>query len=330
MQTRLKCLSLVLGLLSGTVAAAPPQPPAASKQKPAPQVPPPAATPATAPEIPQQPPRIVMLRLGKDELTVADFMNYLQKNPSLLRSSKTEKGKASTIRQMLSDKLIREAIITEGLVPNAKRDDEQAMLKGYHELEKAHFPAPPPPSDSEAQAFYDQHRDEYGIPVMWRISQIQFRLPAKATDEQKKIVREKAEAALKRLNAGESFATVAADKTENLAARERKGDLGFLPLSFLSWMKEGPQAMKLNEPTGIVESPLGLEILMKTDERTERITPFEKVKDRVKDRMVHEGQERLKEVYLAELVEKTPITIVQEDLKTLFPEGVFRKAASTP
>ena len=271
-----------------------------------------------------QPPRVVMVRIGKDEITVQDFMSYLQANSSSIKQALTPTGKVRALRAMVGDRLIRDEILRRGLVPKDQQDDHQAMLKGYRELAAQHFPRPAPPSEEEARAFYEQHRGEYGIPAMRRISQIEFKFPRGADEEHKAPARQKAEAALQRLQRGEAFDKLAAELTENRDARSRNGDLGFLPVPFL---KDEVRESTLGQYTGVLEALTAFEILMATDERPELISPFEQVKGRIEQRMVEEGQQRLRDVYVAELARQHPVTVVEDELKPLFPDGFFPSPA---
>lgn len=273
---------------------------------------------------PATPPKVVMLRMGKDEITVQDYVTYLQANQGLIKSSATPAGKARTLKSIVSDMLIKREIFRKGLVPKAQEEDHQAMLKGYRELASMYFPRPAPPPEGETRAFYELHRADYGIPAMRRISQIEFKIQKGGGDAKKAEARQKAEGALRRLEAGEAFDKVAGEVTENKDARARNGDLGFLPQP---WLRDEVRNLKVGQRTGVIETPAAFEIMMPTDDRAALISPFEEVKARVEQRIIDEGQDRLKDAYLAELTQQTPIVIVQEELKPLFPEGLFPKKA---
>lgn len=288
--------------------------------------PPPAVTGSGSPYAPNvggEPPHIVMVTVGGEEITIKDYLAYVQANMDRAREGETQEGKAAVVKALVSDRILRKQIIKEGLVPKAKEDDDKAMIAGYRKLAEKHFPPPPPPSAEEARAYYEAHRDEYGIPVMWRVSQIQFRVSHGASVEMRDKVKAKADAALQRIKNGEDFGKVAAELTEYSDGRSRRGDLGFLPLAALPLPKEVLAAMKLDEPTGVVDTPSGYEILMKTDQRPERISPFEQVKERVEKKMIAQGQAQMRDAYLAEVTRDEPVVVVQDLLKPYFPKGMF-------
>ncbi len=274
-----------------------------------------------------QPPRVVMVRVGEKEVTVQDFMGYLQTNQGYLPGATNPAGRAKALKAMVSDMLIRQEIRRRGLVPKDKLEDDQAMLKAYRELSEREFPLPPPRPEEEARAYYQQHRLDYGIPPLRRISQIEFKIRKGITDAQKAELREKAAAALRRLESGEAFAKVAADLSDNKETRAQGGDLGFMPVT---WLPEELRNLPKGQASGVIEQALALEILVWTDERPEMISPFEEVKSRVATRMQQEAQDRAKDLYLAKLTAKTPVTIVQEEYKPLFPKGMFPGGEAAP
>jgi len=108
-------------------------------------------------------------------------------------------------------------------------------------------------------AYYQAHPERFGIPEMVRVSQIQFAVPEKRHGRPKKPdAKSRAEAAFKRLEAGEDFGTVAAQLTENKLARLPRGDLGFIGIDQSDWLHKATASLKQGERTGVLESPGGL------------------------------------------------------------------------
>ncbi|RMD69643.1 MAG: peptidylprolyl isomerase, partial [Gammaproteobacteria bacterium] len=245
---------------------------------------------------PKKPPKVVMVRVDGEEITVADFMQYISKDARRVYQAVDPKGKVQLVRQMIIDRLLKLAMKKEGLLPeNPTQDDYR---KAYEKLSAKHFPLPPPPSEEEAYRYYLEHQDLFGIPEMVRVSQIQFRVSPNASAEEKAKVKRKAEEALKRLEAGEPFEKLAAELTENPHAKLTKGDLGFLPRRGDPWLEKALDDLKVGEHTGVIESPVGYEILKITDVRKGIVAPFPNVKDKVIQRMRLEGRQKALMAYI--------------------------------
>ncbi|RMD69137.1 MAG: peptidylprolyl isomerase [Gammaproteobacteria bacterium] len=271
----------------------------------------------TAGAKPKAMPKVVMAKVGDEEITVEDFMRFISKDASRVRLAVDPRGKAKLLRQMIADRLLKKAVEKEGLLPEnpTPRDYQEAFKK----LEAKHFPLPPPPSDEEAYRYYLEHKDQFGIPEMVRVSQILFRVPKGASKEEREKVRKKAEEVLKRLEAGEPFEKLAAEFTENPMGKVTHGDLGFLPRKGDPWLEKALDDLKVGEHTGVIESPAGYEILMITDRREGMVAPFPNVKNQVIQRMRLEKRQEAFRAYLKELEKTFPVVIEMEDLKDAMP-----------
>jgi len=281
------------------------------------------AVPAKEESTAKQPPRVVMLRIDGQDVTVQDYVNFLQRNTSYVHSSMTPEGKADAVRAVIANVLLQEDIKRKGLMPDSDKPTAAKLGLAYTKLAEQYFPLPPLPDEKEAYQYYLDHQNDFGIPEMVRVSQIQFRVPENASEEQKAAAKKRADAALKRLEAGEPFAQLAGELTENPQAKLPQGDLGFLPRERDRWLKAAIQGLKVGEHTKVIESPVGYEILMVTDVREALISPYANVRNKVMRNMRAKAQAKQRDAYVKELAKTAKIEIVQEELKPLFPNGVF-------
>jgi hypothetical protein len=273
-----------------------------------------------------QPPRVVMFRINGEEITVQDYVNFLQVNQSYVRLSMTPEGKAETVRAVVANVLLRDDIMQKGLLPRSEKATPTQLGEAYAKLAKEYFPLPPAPDEKAAYQFYLDHQSEFGIPEMVRISQIQFRVPEGANEEQKAAVKKRAEGALQRLETGESFAKLAGELTENPQAKLPQGDLGFLPSGKDPWLTKAIAGLKEGEHSKVVESPVGYEILMVTHISEGLVAPYANVREKVIQRMRADAQSKKRDAYIEKLARNADITIVQDELKPLFPNGIFPEA----
>lgn len=270
-----------------------------------------------------KPKRVVMVRVNDEEITVEDFVNFLQKNPTHIQAYTSNDGKANAIRSMVANALLRQRMTGDGLLSDSEKVTEEKLKQSYSKFSEKHFPLPPAPAEKAVRRYYLQHQNDFSIPELARVSQVQFRVPEKATPEQKSAARKKAEVALERLKAGEPFAKVAEELTENPAAKTRGGDLGFFPRQEISWLRDALKDLKPGQYSRVIESPAGYEILLFTDVRPRLNSTYEDVRDKVAQRMQLEAQSKARKAYLDRLSKEAKIQIVQEELKPLFPKGIF-------
>lgn len=294
-----------------------------SPSAPVPAATPPAST-ATPPEqaAPTAVPEVVMAQVAGNKITVEQFMQYITQDTRLVLKARTVSGKTEILREMILDRLLQEAMIREGLLPKDRVPSNRDYLQAYQQLAKQHFPKPSVvPSEEALYKYYQQHPELFGIPTMVRVSQIQLRIPDNADDAAKAAVKAQAEDTLKRLRAGESFATLAETLTENPQGKVAKGDLGFLQPEKDPWLKKAVEGLTVGQFSEVLESPVGYEIILLTDKRDAMIAPYANVRDSVLQRIQQETQAKTREEYAWKLAKEVGVSIEMPELKGAIPES---------
>jgi parvulin-like peptidyl-prolyl isomerase len=278
------------------------------------------AAPVKPGEATKMPP-VVMARVGTATITVEDFMHFLSKNPSRVREAITIEGKAALLKTAIENRLLLAAMRQDGLIDDDTKSEK--LPAAFNKFAAAHFPLPPVPDEETLRAYYDAHRDDFGIPAAVRLTQIQFRLPDPATEEDKAAARARAEAALKRIEAGEAFGDVAGEVTERPETLANKGDVGFVYHRGHEWLEKALVGLQVGQHTGVLESPAGYDILMLTETRDAEITPFDQAREAVAKKMQEEGQAAARSAYIKKLAATVEINIELDSLKDAYPNGIF-------
>lgn len=125
-------------------------------------------------------------------------------------------------------------------------------------------------TDAQIRNFYNQNRYRFEKPERALVRQILFltfdqNAGAELPEDQQKEKEAAAQAALERVNAGEDFATVAKELSEDEGTKEEGGSLGWIvPGQFGSEMADFDQAVFALQPgenSGVVKSSIGYHIV---------------------------------------------------------------------
>lgn len=159
-------------------------------------------------------------------------------------------------------------------------------------------------SDDEAKNYYDKNKDEF---LQVRASHILIQNSDDegndVSDEQKAKNKEKAQEILDRINAGEDFATLAKEYSEDASA-SKGGDLDFFSKGdMVEPFEEAAFALKVGEVSPeLVETDYGYHIIKKTDEQ---YSEFDDIKEDLKYTLSYEKQNNL----ITDLIEKYNVEV---------------------
>jgi peptidyl-prolyl cis-trans isomerase SurA len=123
-------------------------------------------------------------------------------------------------------------------------------------------------SDQEIENFLRNQSNESESELEYRLSHILITIPSGASDAELKAARDKADDALRRIDAGEDFGDIALRVSDGQQALE-KGDLGWrkggeIPTLFA----DAVSTMKIGDNSGIITSPTGYHIVKLVDKRS--------------------------------------------------------------
>jgi len=152
-------------------------------------------------------------------------------------------------------------------------------------------------SEDELTTYYYHHIKEYTIPARVQVRHILTR------------TREEAENALKRIQAGEDFESVARE----VSIHSSKINGGILPPfsrgTYDKDFEEMAFRLKVGEVSPIVKSSLGYHIIEKTGESPEQIIPLSEVKDKIRDDIIRQKKKKLYEEFIKQLRSEFPVVM---------------------
>jgi len=141
--------------------------------------------------------------------------------------------------------------------------------------------------EDEIEALYAELSDRYDRPERVRARHILLSVPSDASEDEVARVRGEMEAALERIRAGEDFAAVAGEVSEDPGSKSRGGDLGFFGRGqMVPAFEEVAFALEPGELSDIVRTDYGFH-LIRTEERQEAVhRPLAEVREEVAEELL--------------------------------------------
>ncbi|HVV16775.1 MAG TPA: peptidylprolyl isomerase [Polyangia bacterium] len=249
--------------------------------------------------------REVLDRLIDDELIV-------QQAAELKLSISNEQVDASIeeIKKQnnLNDDQLREALRGQGMTMAAYRADLKRQLLRFRVLNIA-VGSKVNISDDEVRAYYERHMKD-GTNVQVRASHVFISIPEGADAQ---VVAEKqaqAQKILERAKAGEDFAKLARESSDDAATRADGGDLGYFGKDMLPKpIEELVFAMQVGDIRGPIRADRGFHVIKLVDRKVKDPKPFDEVKDDIRMQLRQKDMERQTKSYLADLRKKTLVDI---------------------
>lgn len=155
----------------------------------------------------------------------------------------------------------------------------EQMKVAYVELSAEQLKASIKVTDEDAQAYYQDHLDKYSTKGQRKVRHILLK-----DDEAK------AEELLAKLKAGEDFATLAKENSEDVGSAKQGGDLGWIEKGVMDPAFE-EAAFALNakgDISDVVKSDFGYHIIQLEDEKASEPKPYSEVSAEIKSDLVDE------------------------------------------
>ena len=141
-------------------------------------------------------------------------------------------------------------------------------------------------SEADLKEYYTQNKERLGVPEQVRARHILFKVDPAASDDEKNQAKARAEGVLKRVQAGEDFAKLAADHSDDAGSKAKGGDLGYFPPGQMVPEFEG--AAFYTDPgeiSDVVETKYGYHIIKVEDHIDARERSFEEIKAVIREKL---------------------------------------------
>ena len=164
-------------------------------------------------------------------------------------------------------------------------------------------------SDTDAKDFYDKNPDKFAQPESVRASHIL--IMTKDVDETgRKAARTKIDGVLKRAKAGEDFAALAKENSQDPSASQG-GDLGFFPRGrMVPAFDQAVFALKPGEISEVVTTEFGYHIIKLTEKKVGSTVPFEQVKPQIVEYLSNQKKQQRVDSFIDDAKKRARIEVL--------------------
>jgi len=266
------------------------------------------------------------------QFSQAQFENWLRSQGEG-KTSFDEKFRRSLVQTQLQMGVVESAIVTGADLDNAIRLQEQKRTFSYLVIPASRFEDSVTVTDESIKTYYDTHRDafanpeqvqveylelsrsaiaeavmlsdeeierryesqkaNYMTPGQRRASHILIELAEGPSAEQEGEALEEAKSLKERIDAGESFETLAEAHSDDSGSAQQGGDLGFFGKGVMDApFEDAVFSMEEGEISDPIRSSFGFHVIKVTGIRPAGTKPFEEVKERVRRELQLEQAEQ--------------------------------------
>jgi len=165
-------------------------------------------------------------------------------------------------------------------------------------------------SEQAIRDFYDKNKDQVRSPDRMHLRHILIAVNPKASPADKEKAKAKAEDLRKQITGGADFAKLAEANSDDPGSKVRGGDLdwvvaGQTPPAF----EKAAMALKTNEISPVVESPVGFHIIQLLERQAAGVVPYEQAKDRLGMMLKQKQAQELMQAKVKELRAKAKVDV---------------------
>lgn len=170
-------------------------------------------------------------------------------------------------------------------------------------------------SEEEKMKYYKSHLDEFKAPEMVRARHILIAVDKTASPETKAKAKEKADDILKKLRAGEDFAKIASESSDDASTKTKGGDVGFFSKKMImKSLGDAAFSLKPGEISDLIETPYGYEIIKVEEKKASYQEPYEAVKDSIDQKYLQDNMQSENNKYIEKAMKDADAVIYPETI----------------
>jgi parvulin-like peptidyl-prolyl isomerase len=156
--------------------------------------------------------------------------------------------------------------------------------------------------DAEVEQFYEENEDRLTLPEQVRVRHILLTWKPMGTQDDRAAIRKQMEPILERARAGEDFAALAREFSEDSATKGNGGDTGFFYRgTMVPAFEQAAFSLQAGEVSDPVDTVFGVHILKLEGRQEARLLPLEEVREQLRDHVREEKMEAAVDAKVDEL-----------------------------
>jgi parvulin-like peptidyl-prolyl isomerase len=156
--------------------------------------------------------------------------------------------------------------------------------------------------DAEVEQFYEDNEDRLTLPEQVRVRHILLTWKPMGTQDDRAAIRKQMEPILERARAGEDFAALAREFSEDSATKGNGGDTGFFYRgTMVPAFEQIAFSLQAGEVSDPVDTVFGVHILKLEGRQEARLLPLEEVREQLRDHVREEKMEAAVDAKVDEL-----------------------------
>jgi peptidyl-prolyl cis-trans isomerase C len=242
---------------------------------------------------------LVAYRLLKQEVKQRQLAVSDTEVDARINAFKQQAGSEANFREMLRVQQITEAKLRE----DARTDLLVAKFLDQEVNQKVLV------KPTDVATFYEKNPDRFQQGETLRASHILVVVPGGADEKTRGALRARAEAALKAARAGQDFARLARQYSQDSSA-QRGGDLGFFPRGqMVPAFDQAAFALAPGQVSDLVETEFGYHIIKATERRPARVVPFVEAAAQIQEFLEQEQRQEKGKALVDQLKAKGKVQI---------------------
>lgn len=248
-----------------------------------------------------------LVTVANKSITLKDFKNKFSRLPKYYQTV-AQKNKKSLLDDMIVESLFLEDAVRKGI--DKDKEIVDVLIEAKKKIIIAKFVKTEVDdkvkvSEDEMKSFYEEHKDEFKAPEMWRASHILVASEGEAKD------------VLKELSKGSSFEDIARAKSID-ATSSRGGDVGYFRKGqVVPEFENACLGLSVGEQSAIVHTQFGYHIIKLTDKKSEEFEPYESAKPNIENALRLKKRNELFDKLVISLKEKYRVQVEPDALEAL-------------
>ena len=259
----------------------------------------------------------ILVTVANKFITLKDYKDRLSKLPSYYMGI-TEKNKKNLLDDIIVESLFLEDAIRKGVDRDKEVKDilNEAKKKVIiAKFIKSEVDDKIKVSDDEMKKFYEENKENFKKPQMWRASHILVASEGEAKD------------ILKELSLGKSFEDLARQKSIDATAT-RGGDVGYFRKGqVVPEFENTCFNLKVGQTSEIVRTQFGYHIIKLTDKKDETVESFEEARPAIENELKFKKRSEMISGLIMDLKNKYRVRVEDDAMKALSSIGAEKKSA---